>query len=678
MRNAISKYNFRNVIPNYFIGGMGATWNTAELLAANYLNLDRFDILGFSVDENNNISCRVEKTHQSATAAFSSLSDLTYYVDADGWFGTTGGGSTMRLNSNLKNMYVPNLTGTIGSTGGFSLWNSNGFDKYHILQTPTTIYNTAFTNFSGKWLLLPSLTDIIIQSGTRINTNAMSNIERLYIPNCDFITWWFITNRRTSFDSINTGCIIYCHPDMETNAPSSGQIQLLTENAYGTTVTINGLTYTCVSGSTVEGEFWSGNNVIQGGANLAAAINSDTRTGTLADLEAGAYNGHVGVISTAVGSTGDTVTLSTAYPSDYTVSGANFVGGGGRNGAIAYAEDTRGCDIRYVDDFTLPDPPTALSASSISEYSFTLSFTEPTPNVNGTDGYQLWIDDKITPWYPYMPHDEILSGVTATTVNGLINGKKHTVKLRTFDGFYNLSEFSTELEVTTPQIVPASSLPLDDIISRYVFEDSVVDFSGTNDGSATSLTYDTGSVSKRGVFDGTASTVVVADSDDLSFTAGTPFSISCLASFSGTSDGWLINKRESSTTTNEWQLYYYQGNLAVTCFHPDGATYIITSYTWSPVADQVYHIAATSDGSSSKFGLRLFIDADLVGTPSEVGSYSGMSNTTSEVRMGRAGWSAGLYHTGTIDEMIIWGAELTPNELLRLSNEQLAGVDIGL
>jgi hypothetical protein len=33
MRNAISKYNFRNVIPNYFIGGMGATWNTAELLA---------------------------------------------------------------------------------------------------------------------------------------------------------------------------------------------------------------------------------------------------------------------------------------------------------------------------------------------------------------------------------------------------------------------------------------------------------------------------------------------------------------------------------------------------------------------------------------------------------------------------------------------------------------------
>jgi hypothetical protein len=64
---------------------------------------------------------------------------LTYYVDADGWFTATGGGNNMRLNSNLKNMYVPALTGTIGSTGGFSLWNSNGFDKFHILDSPTAI-----------------------------------------------------------------------------------------------------------------------------------------------------------------------------------------------------------------------------------------------------------------------------------------------------------------------------------------------------------------------------------------------------------------------------------------------------------------------------------------------------------------------------------------------------------
>jgi len=197
----------------------------------------------------------------------------------------------------------------------------------------------------------------------------------------------------------------------------------------------------------VEGEFYHGINTTQSAQFLAAAINSDTRTGTLGDLKASSFANQVGIRqSVTTGSAGDATTLSTASPATFALSGATFVDGGLENGAIRYAKDSRSAVLVYCDDTSTVNPATGLNATNITANSVDLNFTAPTPNVNGTDGYRVWIDNG-EPWCPYEPFDEIQA--TGDTLGGLLPSTTYKIKIQTFDGKYNQAAFSNEIEITT-------------------------------------------------------------------------------------------------------------------------------------------------------------------------------------------------------------------------------------
>ena len=85
------------------------------------------------------------------------------------------------------------------------------------------------------------------------------------------------------------------------------------------------------------------------------------------------------------------------------------------------------------------------------------------------------------------------------------------------------------------KVAPSGDIPLANIISEYKFENNVLDTVGTNDGTATGVTYVTDMVSKAGSLGASnTSYITVADADNLSFTNGSndlPFSISFLIKF---------------------------------------------------------------------------------------------------------------------------------------------------
>ena len=73
-----------DIIPNHFIGGVGATSVTTEADYAARTDLLASDIKGFSIDVSNNVSFRVDIPYVFVGNVFASDSNITYLIDADG------------------------------------------------------------------------------------------------------------------------------------------------------------------------------------------------------------------------------------------------------------------------------------------------------------------------------------------------------------------------------------------------------------------------------------------------------------------------------------------------------------------------------------------------------------------------------------------------------------------
>jgi hypothetical protein len=192
-------------------------------------------------------------------------------------------------------------------------------------------------------------------------------------------------------------------------------------------------------------------------------------------------------------------------------------------------------------------------------------------------------------------------------------------------------------------------------------------------------------VGKAGNFGASATSyVTVVDADNLSFTDGSsdlPFSISFLIEFSSydsTNGLWIINKRENTSTLNEWQLRIRATNISIGLTNYDGSGILINSKTFTPTLNNTYHCVVTYDGSESELGLNLYIDAVSGGVQSEAGTYTGMTNTTSRVDIGRRGFNTtnGATNAYKLDCLRIWDKELSSDEVLEIATQELAGVDI--
>jgi hypothetical protein len=89
-------------------------------------------------------------------------------------------------------------------------------------------------------------------------------------------------------------------------------------------------------------------------------------------------------------------------------------------------------------DTTAPSVPTGLSASSIAETSFVLSFSASSDDV-AVAGYQYSLDGGST----------VATATSGMTISGLVPNNNYSVRVRAYDASSNVSAWSTPLPVTT-------------------------------------------------------------------------------------------------------------------------------------------------------------------------------------------------------------------------------------
>lgn len=97
---------------NTFIGGIGATINTAALLSAKFVKVTEegiepifeTDIYRFSVDENNNVSFLILIDYALKSDAFRLPTGITYYIDDDGY--CTYGVGKNHFRQNEQNLII--------------------------------------------------------------------------------------------------------------------------------------------------------------------------------------------------------------------------------------------------------------------------------------------------------------------------------------------------------------------------------------------------------------------------------------------------------------------------------------------------------------------------------------------------------------------------------------------
>lgn len=203
------------------------------------------------------------------------------------------------------------------------------------------------------------------------------------------------------------------------------------------------------------------------------------------------------------------------------------------------------------------------------------------------------------------------------------------------------------------------------LVAYYKLDSSLVDSTGLSPTGATgfgSPGYVSG-ITGNAVNFPSNSRLDFADNNNFSFTNGTtdvPFSISLWAyftTFSATSN-FLINKRDASTSDNEWQITYIPGTgILLLKMIPSASAYqgITSSATIS--LNTWYHIVCTDNGTLTNAGMKMYINNVLqTGSNFNTGVYTGMINGASTMAMGQTAWAGapGTAHIGNIEDVGIW------------------------
>ena len=234
------------------------------------------------------------------------------------------------------------------------------------------------------------------------------------------------------------------------------------------------------------------------------------------------------------------------------------------------------------------------------------------------------------------------------------------------------------ITIQNPYRLGADPIPTGNLIRYYRFNNDVADEVGLGDGTATNITYVTGSSGEAGNFNGSSSNVVVSDSDDLSFTDGVndkSFSISVYLLFNDSTNAIIIGKIAAN---REWSLDWEQaGSFYFKLYTSVGSVKIGERFNFNPTASQWYHITVTYDSSKTNAGMKLYLDGVIQsGTSANTGTYTGMVNGTEDVIIGKFISSTNFTLDGALDGLGIWNKELSQTEVTAIYNKQNAGNEI--
>jgi hypothetical protein len=139
----------------------------------------------------------------------------------------------------------------------------------------------------------------------------------------------------------------------------------------------------------------------------------------------------------------------------------------------------------------------------------------------------------------------------------------------------------------------------------------------------------------------------------------------------------LICKRDTGVDLAyvEWRLSVLGDDKLIFLTY-DGASavyeYVKSDDTLTSYQNEWIHIAATADASGEEKTMKLYINgAEISSTRADAGSYTAMHDTAAKAfigyeNLGSPSVADHQYANGTIDEVSVWGVELTAVEVLEL------------
>ena len=138
---------------------------------------------------------------------------------------------------------------------------------------------------------------------------------------------------------------------------------------------------------------------------------------------------------------------------------------GAEEGDIAYAR-SQGATIRYVTNFTPPNAVTNLSSGNIYNTAIQLNFTPPS-STNGVDFYECYANGKLM--------NEIKN--SGDFIIGLTPNTTYKIEVKAVDVFYNKSDFSNAVNVTTTNRVATDvdAIAYINASSNTLFQDVIDD-----------------------------------------------------------------------------------------------------------------------------------------------------------------------------------------------------------
>ena len=310
------------------------------------------------------------------------------------------------------------------------------------------------------------------------------------------------------------------------------------------------------------------------------------------------------------------------------------INSGGIEADIAYTSSFGFTNVRYVANFTAPNPITNLSVGTIYGTAVQLNFTAPTGSTNAIEFYEIYVNGVYN-------RTVTASGGYAT---GLTLNTAYTIEVKPVDIFYNKSTSNVVSATTATVLVYQDSL-----VSYYKLDSNSNDNWGSNNGTNTSVSYVAGKIGNAASFNGTTSKI----------TANFAGSITTLASI----NFWvkLVNHTPSDALktgilniTNEPSNSHYpfiDGNIYCGFFTDSrktiGAGIVADRTQW-------HMVTVTADSVSN---IWKFYQNGILVTTSTVGSFTMLSN-------GTLGKSLTTYFlNGLLDEVAIYNTALTQTEI---------------
>lgn len=222
------------------------------------------------------------------------------------------------------------------------------------------------------------------------------------------------------------------------------------------------------------------------------------------------------------------------------------------------------------------------------------------------------------------------------------------------------------------------------LVSYYRLEGNSNDAKDGNNGTDTSITYNSGNgkFGQGAGCNGSSSNISVADATNLKITGN--FTLMCWVNFSalpssGNVDGFIAKRYNDSNIAGQGTNYdIFLLNNAGTYqligrTTPSGTGEISASYNWSVSTGTWYMITLTWDGST----LTLYVNGSSVATASGTGSLQTSTVPFLIGARGNAG-SPSVYHNGPIDDVAIFSRALSATEVSNHYNGSDAPVKGGL